>query len=608
MNILGISAFYHDASAALISDGQIVASSAEERFTRQKHDPSFPIQAIEFCLQEAGLKGHELDLVAFHEDVAVKLTRTLTTAMSRFPLSLPTFIKTGEDAVLSSMRLRHEIHRHLGVDPQKIVMVPHHMSHAALAFITSPFQEAAVMTIDAVGEWACSAIYKARKSSSGLFIEPVDLSPFPHSLGLFYSAFTAFLGFKVNDGECSTMALATFGEPRFVNQLKEVLRIHTDGTHELDTTWFDFSTNEKLPITSKFTQVFGAPRPISDKMPFSIHDPTAIISSDHQRFADIACSVQQVFEEAVLAYGKRACSLVPVPQLCYSGGGALNCVANSALANSGIFESVYIPPDPGDGGGALGAALYVSSLKGDIVDVSQSFHCYFGMAAMGKDLDQLYPFLEPHHWKYFTTCSQKILTKEALKFYSFSTPELLIKWTAKKIAEKKIVGWCQGAAENGPRALGNRSILVRPDNKQLAARLSKKVKLRASFRPYAVALTETEFVRAFEPQSQSDDLSRWMQGVYKVKSVYRDKLKSAMHIDFTTRAQKVTEADNSLFTSLIKELGHLTGCEALLNTSFNESGHPLVNSANDALMFFARTDLDILVVGQSALEKIYEEN
>ena len=604
MKVLGISSNYHDASAALVAGGRVVAAAAEERFTRQKHDPGFPSRSIAYCLREAGVEGSELDLVAYHEETATKLTRSLATSVVGWPFSFPAFYKTAREFVTGGSWIQNEISRRVDIDPSRVVFVPHHMSHAAYAFVGSAFEESAVMTIDAVGEWISSAIFRASMRNGRPHIEPVAVSPFPHSLGLAYSAFTSFLGFKVNDGECSTMALAAFGQPRYADEVRKVIRVRPDGGHEVDLSYFDFRSDTELPVTRKFLGAFGAPRPCKKPVPFDCLGRSAPApDGDDQRFADVAASLQLVLEEAVLAYARRARELTGSERLCYGGGVALNCVANARLLVSGLYKEIYIPPDPGDGGGALGAALYAHGLKAPF-EIGRGIGPFQGQACQESELAQYEENLDPSRWHHFSKLKLRPLRRENLHWRRFEQAEELCSAVAERIARGRSVGWVQGRFENGPRALGNRSILLRPDDPELAARLSGAVKLRASFRPYALAVTEKEARRSFGlSEGRIPGPARWMQSVMAVKPEHRASYRAALHVDGTTRLQVVDPEESPLFHELLCRVGAATGREALLNTSFNESGFPIVATSSDALLTFARTGLDALAVGRQLVEK-----
>jgi carbamoyltransferase len=605
MKVLGLSSNYHDASAAIICDGEVVAAAAEERYSRQKHDPTFPVHSVRYCLRAAGIKGHELDLVSYHEETATKLTRTISTSISRWPRSLPAFMKTASEFVSGGSWIQNSISRELGIDPTRVVFAPHHMSHAAHAFLGSGYEEAAVMTIDAVGEWISSAIFRASNRNGRVHLEPLAVSPFPHSLGLAYSAFTSYLGFKVNDGECSTMALAAFGEPRYAEEVRRIIRVRPDGGHEVDLSYFDFRSDTELPMTRRFLELFGPPRPYKQRLSFDcLGFSQGVPGAEEKRFADIAASLQQVLQEAVLAYAARAARLTGSKRLCYAGGVALNCVANAGLLESGIFEDVFIPPDPGDGGGALGAALYAYSTRARDVPVRR-ISPWLGEAFGDSELDAFEGRLDPMRWHHFTRLKVPALRKENLRWTRFPGTEQLCSAVTERILAGSSVGWMQGRFENGPRALGNRSILLRPDNPALACSLSATVKLRAGFRPYALSITEEEARRSLVlTQGKIPCALRWMQSAVKVKEVARDAFRSALHIDGTTRVQVVNAQENPLFHALLRKVGEATGHEGLLNTSFNESGYPIVATPVDGLITMARTALEVLVVGHRMVEKV----
>lgn len=593
MRVLGLSSNYHDASAALVVDGEVVFAAAEERYSRQKHDPTFPIHAIRACLAAGGLAAQDLDLVAYHEDPVTKLSRTLATSLSRWPLSFPTFFKSAREAVTSGLWIKADIATALGISPKQVVYAPHHMSHAAHAFLTGPYEEAAVMTLDAVGEWTSSAIFKARHRDGRMEMEAVDVSPFPHSVGLFYSAFTSFLGFRVNDGECSTMALASFGRPRFEEQVAEVLRVHADGSHELDLDYFDFRGDTDLPITDKMVRVFGEPRHF--KAPIELSALGTLGEGD--RYADIAASVQAVTEKAVLAWAARALERTGAPALCYAGGVALNCVANQRLLEA--VPRLYVPPDPGDGGGAMGAALLVHD-KHAGSRPPRRISPFRGGATDEERVPELLEHLEPEKWHTFTRLGLDRLEPGALKLKELSESGLVEEVTA-RLERGEVVGWCQGRFENGPRALGGRSILCRPDRVEVAERLSSRIKLRAPFRPYAASMTRAEAERSLVGPVHG--LHRWMQASAEVREEAFPSLRAACHANGTTRPQVLDPDEHALYQRLLESCGQAWGREAVLNTSFNERGMPMVGDAVHALLSFARTDLDALAIGTLLIYK-----
>jgi carbamoyltransferase len=602
MKILGISSNYHDASAALVVDGIVIASAAEERFTSQKHDPSFPHAAIEFCLKEASLTSSDLDLIVYHEDPHTKFSRTLTSSFKNFPFSLSTFIKSSKEMLTSGFWIKNDISKKLDIDPSKILYIPHHMSHASHAFFTSPFDEAAILTIDALGEWTSTCLFNATKNSDGdIKIVPIAVISFPHSLGLVYSAFTAFLGFKVNDGECSTMALAAFGKPSYASEVRKIIKLKADGCFEVDINYFNFSHDDRLPLTKKFISVFGEPRQRSEKLLFDCMEEKFISDPDQIRFANIAASIQLVTEEIILSLVEKIKKMTGQNNLCYAGGVALNCIANSKILHSNIFENVYIPPDPGDGGGAMGSALYASHLFDKEKTKPRTISPYLGESYNTDSMKEVLQYLDTKNWSKFSKIPITQINSEDFHFFELPRDQLL-KFTADHIYNGFVIGWCQGRFENGPRALGNRSLLIRPDDLSLAKKLSKKIKLRSSFRPYSCSIADFEASNFFT-NCNNFQLGSWMQTSYKIKHSFLKSIQAAAHIDQTTRAQICLRDDNPLYYDLLCEYKKLSGSAVVLNTSFNEQGFPLVSNPYDALIMFARTELDILVINNLVITK-----
>lgn len=586
MKVLGLSSNYHDASAALVVDGQVVAAAAEERFTLQKHDPNFPLFSARFCLEQAGLTASDLDLVAYHEDPASKFSRTLSSSFVRFPYSLPTFVKSMREAITGGFWIKNRISAALDVHPRRITYVPHHCSHAAHAFLTSPFEEAAIMTLDAAGEWMCSGFFSGSRTAG---IEPLAVVPFPHSLGLVYSAFTGFLGFKVNDGECSTMALAAFGSPRYAGEVRSIIRSSPDGTYEIDDSYFDFSRDESLPITAKFLRAFGAPRPYRSRLPFDcLADGPQAADEEMRRYADIAASVQLVLEETVLRLARNLRERTGLKKLCLSGGVALNCVAVGKLIEAGIFEDVYVPPDPGDGGGALGAALF-EHYRSAGMNGAMNFHPYHGKSYSEDEVLSILSGLP-------AAAKVRVAVTRDFPATAAATAELLSKGA--------IVGWVQGRFEAGPRALGNRSILCDPSNLEAARRLSGQVKKRAAFRPYACSVAAHAAGAAFDSRkSVAAAAARWMQTSALVSESHQARLRAASHVDGTTRPHVCEREQNPAMHHLLLEMEKRNGLAALLNTSFNESGMPIVASPTNALLSFLRTKMDALALNGTLLVK-----
>jgi carbamoyltransferase len=609
VNVLGISAHYHDSAAALVAGGTVTAAAAEERFTRQKHDPNFPKFAIDFCLKEGGMAAQELDRIVFYEEPHTKFTRVLSSSLAPFPFSRGAFVKAMKSWLGEKLWTQNEISKRLDVHPSKIEFIPHHLSHAAQAFLGSPFREAAILTVDAVGEWACTSLYRAT-SDGGLKFEELDEIPYPHSLGLVYAAFTAFLGFRPNDGECSTMALAAFGSPAYADEVRKVIRVQTDGTYEIDQSYFNFNQFGGDPFTAKFLDAFGQPRGFRDELSFDTlaGEGAGQIPAEHLRFADIAASVQLVLEEALLALAERLHKRTGSPNLCMAGGVALNCVANSRLLRESPFESLFIPPDPGDGGTALGAALYVSLAagNGDATAVPVSPLTPF----LGKHYDaerevEMLRHINAGAWgSHRMRGCAPVPANMRLDIEAPDSFERLIPGVVNDIRRGKVVGWFQGRFEHGPRALGNRSLLTDPYNLDAAKRLSRSVKSRAPFRPYAFSVTAEDAGRVLDNGGPLPHTTRWMQSAEPVKADAARSVRAALHVDATTRVQVCAEEDNRRFHQLLSAYGQETGLAALLNTSFNAGGYPIVSSPAEALIIFARTDLDTLVIDDFVVRKV----
>jgi carbamoyltransferase len=597
MNILGLSADFHDSSASLVIDGRVECAAAEERFTRIKHDASFPHHAAQFCLEQGCLGFDQIDQVVFYEEPWVKLTRVFTDILARFPRSLGAFTGAGRGWVTEKLWIHNTISRSFDIHPNKVVFVPHHESHAAQTFFPSGFAESAVLTADGVGEWACGGIAQASRSKG---IEVLETYDYPNSVGLVYAAFTAFLGFRPNDGECSTMALAAFGTPRFADKVRQVIRPARDGTYEVDSSYFDFLGGARALYRLKFTALFGEPREPGASYPFSSIGPPGQVSDDDQRHADIAASIQFVFEEILLALAERAHRLTGSDRLCLAGGTAMNAVAVSRLVKEGPFAQVFIPPDPGDGGAASGAALLASNGMPDLATPATP---YVGKAYQEFGFLDVVDQLKASAIHRLPGCRP---WSGRLAHETLTDPDTLVDIVATELGRGEIVGWVQGRFEQGPRALGNRSILADPINAETVARLSRSVKQRAAFRPYALSVAIEDAARLL-PGIVLDDRSkipRWMQSVHPVADACADAVRLGLHADQTTRPQVCAASDNPLFHRLLRAFGARRGLGALLNTSFNEKGYPIVSSPTDALLTFLHTDIDLLVIGMSIIRKI----
>jgi len=606
MNVLGISAYYHDSGAALISEGKVVAAAGEERFTRHKHDPNFPKFSIDFCLKTAKLLAQEVDRIVFYEEPHLKFVRVLTSSIAPFPFSARSFVRSMKSWLSEKLWTKNDISKRLDVHPNKIEFIPHHLSHAAQAFLGSGFNEAAILTVDAVGEWSCTSLYHATLDGE-LRLELLEEISYPHSLGLLYAAFTGFLGFRPNDGECSTMALSAFGKPVYADTIRQIIRTQKDGSYRIDQSYFNRDPMSDAPFSTKFLGIFGQPRDFKDPLPFSSFGggcESEAVSRDQQRFADIAASVQLVLEETLLGLLSKLSRLTKSRNLCMAGGVALNCVANARIAKESIFENIFIPPDPGDGGAAAGAALYSYYMA------HEGLHNFRSSPFLGKEYDvgldvEMLRNLDSGSWNSHRMRnsaphpSGMRLDTKVYRSFAELVPEVV-----DDIRGGKIVGWFQGRFENGPRALGNRSILIDPSNVEVAKRLSKTVKQRASFRPYAFSITDDDAGKVLNTSGGLPYTTKWMQSVETVNKQRAHLVGAAIHVDGTTRVQVCTKDDNSRFHQLLTLYGQETGTSALLNTSFNDSGYPMIASPAEALIVFARTNMDSLVLNDVVIRKV----
>lgn len=596
MRALGVSAFYHDSAAALVEDGHVVAAAQEERFTRIKHDSSFPRHAVKYCLEEARCSLDDIDYVVFYDKPLLKFERLLETYVAVSPRgfgSFQTSMPVWLNEKLFLPRLIEGEMKEFGARPLKnrLLFNEHHMSHAMSAFYPSPFDEAAILVLDGVGEWATSSVGIGRGSSVSILKE----IHFPHSLGLLYSAFTYYLGFKVNSGEYKVMGLAPYGAPRFAQLIfDEVIDLKPDGSFFLDQRWFDYCAG--LTMTSaKFDALFGGP-------PRRPDDPLV------QKHMDIAASIQAVTDEAVLRLTRSIAKETGQRNLCMAGGVALNCVTNGKVLRDGRFEEIWIQPAAGDAGGAIGAALaacHFYSAQPRIAPVAKD-----GMSGS---------FLGPS----FGDGEIVAALTQAGARYELLSDDALLERAAADLADGKAIGWMQGRMEFGPRALGNRSILADPRSPRMQRDLNLKVKFRESFRPFAPAVLAEHADAYFE----IDRSSPYMLFVADVRperrrlptgdeaqlcgidllNVTRSDIPAVTHVDFSARVQTVEKADNPLFHGLLTAFHALTGCPVLVNTSFNVRGEPIVCSPADAFRCFMGTDLDALYVGNYRCEKLMDD-
>ncbi len=600
MKVLGVSYGYHDSAVSLVEDGRVLEYVTEERMTNIKHDASYPHFAINYCLKKHGLTPSDLDHVTFHEDPYHKFSRVFCASTSRYPWTYLEFTESIKEWFKRKLWALGHLQKELQVPEGRISYFSHHFSHALTAFMGSNFEECAILVMDAVGDWSCSSMYKGFWKDGVPQIQTLREIPFPNSLGLVYSAVTAYLGFNPNDSECSTMALSSFGTPKYVADFREILGVgHADG-YQIDQTYFNFIRFYKSPFTKKFEQRFGPPKSKTLKYKFDCFKnfDQQNVSADEQRLADVACSLQTVFEEVLENFVEKILQETGSKNLAYAGGCALNCKANSKVLSKRPELQMYIPFDPGDGGTSMGTAQFVAATenrKG--FQPSQHIgHPYLGLESLDQNMVDMIDHFEPdsfrkHQFSHFR--QQK-----------FTDLESLAREIAKKIVDQKIVGLYQGRGEAGPRALGNRSILIHPGHVDLARKLSREVKERSAFRPYALTTLSSEAERIFEESSNLTKHAKWMQYVVKVKPEHCQPLRAGLHVDLTTRAHLVEQNENPLLYLVLLEMKKLTGYGAVINTSFNGSGYPIVGSASQALSMFTRTSMDHLVLGTSLLEKI----
>jgi len=560
MNILGISCFYHDSAAALLRDGALVAGAHEERFTRKRHDPDFPTQAARYCLEEAGIGVEDLDYVAFYDKPFVKFERILTTYVATFPRSLPSFTKAMPVWLKEKLWIPRTIKNELGYEGE-VLFAEHHQSHAAAAFLASPFDEAAILTLDGVGEWATATLGMGR----GNQIELLREIRFPHSLGLLYSAFTYYLGFKVNSAEYKVMGAAPYGTPRHVDTiLKELIDLREDGSFKLNMRYFAYDYG--LTMTNqRFADLFGHPR----------RDPESPMEEFHW---DMAASVQAVTEEVVLRMARDAHRRTGMRNLCMAGGVALNCVANGRIVREGPFDELWVQPAAGDAGSALGAALFVHNAVLGNPRAWHMAHAYWGPAWSDDEI-------------------RRYLDERGAPYRSYSRDEMLHETARLLDEDQAVVGWFQGRVEWGPRALGSRSILADARNEENWKRVNLKIKFRESFRPFAPACLAEKAHEWFEIDRESP----YMLLVCNVRP--ERKIPAVTHVDGSARLQTITRDAHPEFYDLIARFDERTGCPVLINTSFNVRGEPIVCTPEDAYLCFMRTNMDVLVLGNQILRK-----
>jgi carbamoyltransferase len=588
--ILGLSAYYHDAAAALVVDGRIVAAAQEERFTRRKHDARFPGHAARFCLEHAGLRLRDLDAVVFYDKPFLKFERLLETYLACAPRGLRSFVASMPVWLKEKLFLKSELRRRLDElcgpwgTPPPLLFSEHHRSHAASAFYPSPFETAAVLCLDGVGEWATTSAWLGR----GTTLQPLWEQHFPHSLGLLYSAFTYYTGFKVNSGEYKMMGLAPYGSPRYADAIRaHLVDVKPDGTFRLDMRYFDYATGLRM-TSERFHALFGA-APREPGQPITQHT------------MDVAASIQHVTDEVVLRLARTLRDETGARHLCLAGGVALNCVSNGLLVRERIFDDVWIQPAAGDAGGALGAALVAWHAKNADVPRTPARPDAMSGALLGPALpdDALAAFLRDH----------------GLPHETLHDDDTLAERVAGLLADGAVVGWVQGRMEFGPRALGARSILADPRRPDMQRALNLKIKFRESFRPFAPAVLEERAAEVFELDGPSPymlvvapvadrprEAAAHGDGFERLQHV-ESPLPAITHVDYSARVQTVDRSTNPRFRRLIEAFERRTGVPVLVNTSFNVRGEPIVCTAEDAYRCFMATAMDYLVLGNHLLDR-----
>lgn len=584
--ILGISAFYHDSAAALVKDGEIIAAVQEERFTRKKHDYNFPRNAIYYCLSEAGIAPSDLDYAAFYEKPLIKFERLLESYLACAPLGVRSFLKAMPSWIKQKLWIPDLIQKELPDFKGKLIFPSHHDSHAASAFYPSPFQESAILTLDGVGEWTTTSFGTGKGNNFRLDCE----IKFPHSLGLLYSAFTYYVGFKVNSGEYKLMGLAPYGEPKYKDLiLKELIDFKEDGSFKLNMLYFPYPYALRM-INKRFERLFGQPA----------RGPEAKITQFHM---DVARSIQDVTEEVILRICRHIRKTTGERKICLAGGVALNCVANGKVSREKIFDDIWVQPAAGDAGGALGAALFV-------------WYKYLGNKRLcnGRDAQKA-SYLGP---EYSDEEIEALLKNDNVPYRKLTLGELP-EVTAEILAQGKVVGWFQGRMEFGPRALGARSIIADARSETMQSKLNLKIKFRESFRPFAPSVLREKCGDYFELDRESpymllvapvkESIRRKMTddenslfGIQKL-NVKRSIIPAVTHVDYSARIQTVSKDDSPLYYRLIEAFYTKTGCAAIVNTSFNVRGEPLVCRPQEAYKCFMRTDMDYLLMGCFLLDK-----
>src|SRR5574341_887655 len=591
MYILGISCYYHDAAACLLQDGKLIAAAAEERFSRKKHDSGFPQHAIDFCLRAAGITSAELDYAVFYEKPLLKFERILLSSMQTYPRSMVMFRESMITWFNEKLWIKSQLLDKLRIPADKLLFTEHHMSHAASAFFASPFEEAAVLTLDGVGEWTTSTIGHATANWNGRSENKIDLfgeTRFPHSLGLLYSAFTAYLGFEVNEGEYKVMGMAPFGQPRYLDKVYKLFHVADDGSFRMDMGYFTYHHSAFRTYNRKFVDLFGPQR--KKETPFftsKTHPDRAgeAATRENERWADVAASIQLATEETMIKMARYAYQRTGSKRLVMAGGVALNSVANGRILDETPFDELYIQPEAGDAGGALGAALYVYHVALGHPRKFVMENAYYG---------QEYPAGE----------IKKFLDDKGVKYELVENEDKLLDRTVETIVKGGVVGWYQGRFEWGPRALGSRSILADPRRAEMKEIVNTKIKFREPFRPFAPVVMEERAPEFFQMgKYQGQHAPRFMLVVRPIPENKQDKIPAVTHVNGGGRLQSVRRGDHPWYYGLLERFGQATGVPVLLNTSYNLRGEPIVTTPANAYNTFSKGALELLVMGNFMIYK-----
>jgi len=590
VHVLGISCFYHDAACALVKDGLLVAAAEEERFSRNKHDFGFPAKAIRFCLDQAEITSSDLDYAVFYEKPLVKFDRILMSTLATFPSSWRVFRESMITWFKEKLWIKRLIQSHLQLSPERILFVDHHASHAASAFYCSPFDDAAFVTIDGVGEWTTATIGRASAAWNGTGENSLHIlkeMQFPHSLGLLYSAFTAFLGFEVNEGEYKVMGMAPYGEPRYQEKIYKLLQVYQDGSFWMDMDYFSYHRSTDRTFSRKFEELFGPPR--DPRMEFATHltDPEVReddeVSRHNQYYADVAASIQRVTEDVIIGMAKHAYQATGLTKLCLAGGVALNSVANGRILRETPFTDLFIQPAAGDSGGAVGAALYAyHNLLGRPRRFTME-HAYWGQAYGAGEI-------------------RAVLESAGVKYRELQSDDRIVDSVVEDLLGGRVVGWFQGRFEWGPRALGNRSILADPRRSDMKKIVNSKIKFREPFRPFAPAILEEAAAEFFTFDATRQYPARFMLLVLPLNQDKAELIPAVNHMG-TGRLQTVRQEWNARYHGVLDRFREATGVPVILNTSFNLRGEPMVASPANALDTFLRSGLDTLILENFRVEK-----